>query len=69
MNIRIFRQPTKDIQSDGKFYIDTLQVQDVRIIHHVSTIGITGIKSEETKLSDWRDVEIVEVDGYKTPNY
>jgi len=60
MNIRIFRQPTKDIQDDGKFYIDTLQFQSV--YNSVTTEGIAGIQVQT--LSDWIDVEIVEADGY-----
>ena len=61
MNIRIFRQPTKEVQSDGKFYIDTLQYQCV--YHSLSTKGIAGMPVQT--VSDWRDVEIVEADSYK----
>lgn len=60
MNIRIFRQPTKDIQPDGNFYIDTLQYQTVH--RQMSTTGVTGM--ETWQASDWQNVEIVEADSY-----
>ena len=64
MELRIFRQPTKDIQPDGLFYIDTLQVQQVFINEHVTTTGISGITSQTREFIDWNDVEIVEADSY-----
>lgn len=60
MNIRIFRQPTKDIQPSGQFYIDTLQVQHV--YKSVTTEVIAGMQTQA--LSNWQDVEIVEADSY-----
>ena len=60
MNIRIFRQPTRDIQPDGQFYIDTLQFQN--IYHSLSTVGIAGMPVQT--LSKWFDVEIVEADSF-----
>jgi len=64
MNIRIFRQPTKTIQDDGKFYIDTLQYQNEYIHNSVSTEGIAGIPIQTITYSDWINVEIVEADSY-----
>lgn len=64
MKLRIFRQPTKDIQPNGEFYIDTLQVQEVYINEHVSTTGISGITSHTRELGPWKDVEIVEANSY-----
>ena len=55
MNIRILRQKTKAMQSDGQFHIDKLQVQHV--FNSLTTKGIAGMKIQ--KLSDWKDVEIV----------
>jgi hypothetical protein len=60
MNIRIFRQPTKDIQPNGEFYIDKLQYQVV--FERVTTEGVSGIKTYTP--SDWMDVPIVEADSY-----
>lgn len=60
MNIRIFRQPTKDIQPDGHFHIDTLQVQYA--YHSLSTKGVTGLPI--TTYSDWKGVPIIEADSY-----
>lgn len=60
MNIRIFRQPTKDIQPNGEFYIDTLQVQSV--YSSLTTEGITGMTVQT--VSKWQDIEIVEADSY-----
>jgi hypothetical protein len=64
MNIRIFRKPTKDIQPDGQFYIDTLQVQTSFTGYSQTTKGISGMPIMETTYSDWKDVEIVEADSY-----
>ena len=64
MKLRIFRQPTKTIQDDGHFYIDTLQYQDVYITNHVSTTGIVGMKSQTIEHTDWMDVPVVEADSY-----
>jgi len=60
MNIRIFRQPTKGIQPNGEFYIDTLQYQSV--YNSITTKGIAGMTVQA--LSDWQDVKIVEADSY-----
>jgi len=64
MKLRIFRQPTKDIQDDGKFYTDTLQYQ-IGTTHTTQThTGIQGIPLSHTSYSDWINVEIVEADSY-----
>lgn len=64
MKLRIFRQPTKDIQPNGGFYIDTLQYQNKHTHHSVSTQGISGVPMQTITYSDWIDVEIVEADSY-----
>ena len=64
MKVRIFRQPTKDIQPNGEFYIDTLQYQNAYIHNSISTKGISGIPMQTTTYSDWLDVQIVEADSY-----
>ena len=64
MKLRIFRQPTKDMQPNGEFYIDTIQYQTVFISEHVSSTGTSGITSHTRELSDWIDVTIVEADSY-----
>jgi len=64
MKIRIFRQPTKAIQDDGLFYIDTLQYKTVSTNYSQTSQGISGIPVLETIESDWLDVEIVEADSY-----
>jgi len=66
MKLRIFRQPTKDVQGNGEFYIDTLQYQEEFIYNSVSAQGISGIPMQTVTYSDWLDVEIVEADSYLT---
>ena len=60
MNIRIFRQPTIDIQPNGEYHIDTLQVQHV--YNSLTTEGIVGMPVQT--VSAWRNVTIVEADSY-----
>jgi hypothetical protein len=64
MKFRIFRQPTKDIQPNGEFYIDTLQYKDSHTNYSQTVSGISGMPVMETIESDWMDVEIVEADRY-----
>jgi hypothetical protein len=64
MKLRIFRQPTKDIQPNGEFYTDKLQYQDEYVHNSVSTQGISGIPLQTISYSDWIDVPIIEADSY-----
>ena len=64
MKVRVFRQPTKDVQPSGEFYIDTLQYQNSYTNYSQTTSGISGMPVLETRETDWIDVEIVEADSY-----
>ena len=65
IELRIFRQPTKAIQSDGKFYYDTLQFRDFKIHKHITTHGISGMESETVVSTAWEDVPIFDADRYE----
>lgn len=64
MNIRIFRQPTKDMQPNGEWHIDTLQFQEVHVYKSLTTEGISGIEVSTVHKSEWEAVPIVEADSY-----
>jgi len=55
MELRIFRQPTKDIQPNGEFYIDTLQA---------GRICTSGVPPSIKEVLEWEDIEVVEADSY-----
>lgn len=64
MQLRIFRQPTKDIQPSGEYHIDTLQYQNIYVNQSQTNSGISGISTSKATYSDWIDVVIVEADSY-----
>ncbi len=49
MKLRIFRQPTKDVQPNGEFHIDTLQYETI----------------EKDGSYTWIDVPVVEAESYE----
>ena len=68
MKLRIFRQPTKDIQPNGEFYIDTLQYKSVTQNYSHTSTGISGIPILDVKETDWVGVEIIEANSYLMTN-
>jgi len=60
IELRIFRQPTKDIQPDGQFYIDVFQFNQPISQGEYNEFGYV----ERGRIDNWIDVPIVEADSY-----